>query len=564
MAAEPVEVIVEGVEGDALVNVQKALSLPAGLVREGKVDRLWLEHFERQAAGQVHDAMEPFGYYNARVTTAIETGREGEYRLRVKVVPGEPVRLTGVRMVVQGPGVREKSLQELAAGFPLREGNVLQQQKYEEAKGALLSRAQDLGYLDAAFPVHEIRITKGAATASIDLVLETGEQYRFDEVRLEGAPAYPEKFLRRYLAFRPDEVFSYAKLGETQLNFANSERFKEVIVTPAKEEARELRVPVLVELKPAPRRLLRPGIGYGTDTGGRFTVRYRDLNMFRRGHELDTNLYIAERLQGVATSYTVPSSRAINSSTGVRLNLQREEATTFLSELASAEVNRNRAFGRGELGTVYLRLQQEQFTIASQKSSARLVLPGIRFVENHFDNPVRPSRGHRYALELRGTHQYLGSDTGLVQFIAEGNALVPLPWRLGLFMRAKVGTTLPSDPLRDIPPSLRFFAGGDNSVRGYPYQSLGPRDATGQVVGGKHLLVGSIELRRQLFEKWGVSLFYDAGNAFSDLTGVRLFQGAGAGVHYYTPVGALNLYLARQIGVAEPAFHIHFTVGFEL
>jgi translocation and assembly module TamA len=564
MAAEPVEVVVEGVEGDALANVQKALSLPTGLVHEGKVDRLWLEHFERQAAGKVNAAMEPFGYYNARVTTAIETGREGEHRLRVKVEPGEPVRLSGVRVAVQGPGVREKPLLDLAADFPLREGNVLLQHKYEEAKGALLSRAQDLGYLDAAFPVHEIRIAKSAATARIELVLETGEQYRFDGVRLEGAPAYPEKFLRRYLAFRPDEVFSYAKLGETQLNFTNSERFKEVIVTPEKEEAREFRVPVLVQLKPAPRRLLRPGIGYGTDTGGRFTVRYRDLNMFRRGHELDTNLYIAERLQGVTTSYTVPSSRAINSSTGVRLNLQREEATTFVSELASAEVNRNRAFGRGEMGTVYLRVQQEQFTIASQKSSARLVLPGIRFAGNHYDNPVRPLRGHRYALELRGTHQFLGSDTGLAQFIAEGNTLVPLPWRLALFMRAKGGITLPSDPLSDIPPSLRFFAGGDNSVRGYAYQSLGPRDATGQVVGGKHLITGSIELRRQLFEKWGVSLFYDAGNAFSDFTEIRLFQGAGVGIQYHTPVGALNLYLARQIGVAEPAFRIHFTVGFEL
>jgi translocation and assembly module TamA len=232
--------------------------------------------------------------------------------------------------------------------------------------------------------------------------------------------------------------------------------------------------------------------------------------------------------------------------------------------LIAAEVNRNRAFGRGELGTVYLRVQQEEFTIASQESSARLVMPGIRFGVNRYDNPVRPSRGYRYALELRGTHQFLGSDTGLVQFLAEGNTLVPLPWRLALFMRAKGGITFPSDPLSDIPPSLRFFAGGDNSVRGYPYRSLGPRDAAGLVVGGKHLVDGSIELRRQLFEKWGTSLFYDVGNAFSSFTEIRLFQGAGVGIHYYTPVGALNLYLARQIGVATPAYHIHFTVGFEL
>ena len=126
------------------------------------------------------------------------------------------------------------------------------------------------------------------------------------------------------------------------------------------------------------------------------------------------------------------------------------------------------------------------------------------------------------------------------------------------------GITLLSDPLSDLPPSLRFFAGGDQSVRGYAYQSLGPRDATGQVVGGKHLLVGSVELERALFKDWGVSTFYDAGNAFDSFTEVSLLQGAGVGLHYYTPVGALNLSLARQIGVDDPGFRIHFTVGFEL
>ncbi|WP_054695204.1 BamA/TamA family outer membrane protein [Geotalea toluenoxydans] len=90
---------------------------------------------------------------------------------------------------------------------------------------------------------------------------------------------------------------------------------------------------------------------------------------------------------------------------------------------------------------------------------------------------------------------------------------MPLPWRLSLHTRAKVGLTLLNDPMADLPASLRFFAGGDQSVRGYSYKSLGPRDATGEVVGGRHLLVGSIELERALFKDWGLSVFYDIGNA---------------------------------------------------
>jgi translocation and assembly module TamA len=118
-----------------------------------------------------------------------------------------------------------------------------------------------------------------------------------------------------------------------------------------------------------------------------------------------------------------------------------------------------------------------------------------------------------------------------------------------------------SDPLSDLPPSLRFFAGGDQSVRGYAFQSLGPQDATGQVVGGKQLLFGSLELERGIGEDWGASVFYDTGNAFDSFSDLRMAQGAGVGLHYYTPVGTLNFSVARQINVADPGFRIHFTVG---
>ena len=563
-AAEPVALIMEGIEGDVLKNVREALVFPQGLVTEGKVDRLWLERFRLEADEKVRTAMEPFGYYNARVAALIEEGTSGEVRLLVSVEPGEPVRVTEAELALHGPGAEEAPLQKLAAAFPLAKGGVLLQQKYEEAKGALLSLAQELGYLDADFAVHEIRIAPMKLTARIRLELETGQRYFFAATRIEGVPGYPEAFLRRYLAYQPGEAFSYARLGETQLNFTNSERFREVNITPEKAKARELAIPVLVELKPAPSKSLRQGIGYGTDTGARFNVRYRDLNVRDRGHEFYSNLFVAERLQGLAAGYILPDPVDIRSSTVLQFNLQREDVATYTSRLIALELDRNRSFGKRELGTAYIRLQQEWYTVGAQDSAARLVLPGLRYSGNFYDNPSRPYRGYRYAFDLRGTHQLLGSDTEVLQLISEASHLLPLPWRLSLHTRAKAGITIFSDALSDLPPSLRFFAGGDQSVRGYAYQSLGPRDATGQVVGGKQLVVASVELERAIFKDWGGSIFYDAGNAFDSFTGVSLSQGAGVGLHYYTPVGALNLSLARQLGVDDPGFRIHFTVGFEL
>ena len=562
-AAESVAVSVEGIEGDALKNVQAALVLPSGLVRDGKVDRLWLERFSSQADETARTALEPFGYYNAKITVTVLPVASGELRLRVRVEPGEPVRVTEAAVSLHGPGAEEKPLKALVSAFPLAPGDVLMQQKYEEAKGMILSRAQELGYLDADFSVHEIRIAKPAVAARIRLELQTGRRYYFNGTTIEGAPGYPDAFLRRYLAYKPGEPFSYAGLGETQLNFTSSERFREVNLTPEKAKATDFRIPVLVHLKPGPSRSLRQGVGYGTDTGARLSLRYRDLNVLSRGHEFDSNLFISERLQGWATRYLWPDAVDIRSSTALQLNLQREEASAYTSNLIALELARNRSLSKRQLGTAYVRLQRESFTVGAQDSGNRLVLPGVRYIGNFYDNPARPVRGFRLAFDLRGTHQAIGSDTALLQLIPEGSYLLPLPWRLSLLTRAKAGLTLLSDPLSDLPASLRFFAGGDQSVRGYAYQSLGPLDATGQVAGGKHLLAGSIELERALFEDWGVSVFYDAGNAFDSFTGVRLNQGAGVGLHYYTPVGALNLSLARQIDVEDPGFRIHFTVGFE-
>lgn len=562
-AAGPLKMVVEGVDGDARKNVLEALTLPPGLVQDGKADRLWLERFTRRAERKAALALEPFGYYNAEVAVQVDPPEEDGRRLLVKIKPGPPAVVFEVSVTVTGSGASEATLAALAADFPLRKGSVLVHPLYEKAKQALKSRAEELGYLDAAYGVHEIRLDEAGLSAVITLVLETGEKYFFSRVDIEGAPDYPDDFLRRYLTFRPGEAFSYTQMAASQLQLNNSERFRQVTVRADKEQTREGKVPVRVLLTPAPRITLRPGIGYGTDTGARFALRYRDLNMLHRGHELDSHLYISQRLQGLATSYIVPDGRDIRTFTSAQINLQQEEITTYDSRIIAMELARTHSFTAQRQGSVYIKLQHEEFTIGRQEATSRYVLPGVRFSDNRYDNLIRPERGFRYALDLRGTHQALGSTTRLLQLIGEASHILSLPWRLSLLTSAKAGFTVFTDEFSDLPPSLRFFAGGDQSVRGYAYQSLGPRDAQGNVEGGKHLFSGCVELQRDILEDWAVSVFYNAGNAFDTFSQLTLFQAAGAGLHYHTPVGVLNLYVARQIRVEDPEFRFHLTVGFE-
>ena len=269
LAAQTVEVVVEGIEGEVLKNVQAELGLPPDLVQEGRVDLQWLKVFERQTPEKVHRALEPFGYYSPRITVSLETPEEGLFRLRVHVEPGEPVRVSSIKLEVRGPGSQEQKLQNRVKGFPLQEGDILRQDKYEEAKGALKSEALDLGYLDADFPVHEIRVSQAERKAEIELVIETGPQYSFGEVTFTGASTYPESFLRRYLALHSGEVFSYKKIAQTQLRLISSDRFREVSIEAKKEESRDLRVPIRIALTPSPPKRFRFGVGYETDLGPR-------------------------------------------------------------------------------------------------------------------------------------------------------------------------------------------------------------------------------------------------------------------------------------------------------
>lgn len=563
-AAPPVRVSVSGIEkGEMLDNVYAALKIPEGMVVKGEVNVPWLERFRRQAPEKVQKALEPFGYYSSHITAALENPGPGTYVLNISVERGPAVHVARVLISIHGPGEKERRLTASISSFPLRKGNILRQDIYEEAKGSLKAQAVELGYLDADFPIHIIRLSIAKSEASIELGFETGPQYRFGDITFEGGENYPEKFLRRYLAISKGAVFSYAKISATQLNFINSDRFQNVVISTHKEEARDLMVPVLIHLEPALPKRLRIGAGYGTDTGPRLTLHYTDLNVFHRGHEFDSEVDISQRLLGLAAGYTIPG-RKLDTSTGVQFKLLREDVTTYRTNLISLELDKVRSFGRGMVGTAFLRFQREYSNIGTEKVNARLIMPGFRFVQQKYDNLVRPKKGFRYGMEIIGTDHFLGSNTGFLQLVGEGHLLIPLPWRLSVLSRLNGGVTLERGGFNNLPATLRFFAGGDRSVRGYSYQSLGPKDSAGNVVGGKDLLAGSVELERAILQNWGIAGFYDAGNAFNSLADLTFFQGAGIGIRYYTPVGAIRLDFARQVGVPNPGFRIHFNFGAEL
>ena len=555
------ELNIEGVDGELDDILKTALVLPTALREAGQSERRLIRAYQRRLPQLVRETLQPYGYFQPQSSSQLEARDSGEPRLRLVVEPGPAIKIAVLELNLSGPGADLEPLQQKLAAFPLRTGDVLRQDLYEQGKAALQQQASDLGFLDAAFSEHQLRVHVAEQRATIKLNFVTGPRYRFGETLFYGAENYPHRFLRRFLSYRSEAPFSYRQLGKTRVNLVNADLFRSVSVRALKEQRSQGQVPVRIDLDPAPRHRLRPGIGYGTDTGARLSLQYHNLNLWQSGHELEGQLLVAERQQSLVSSYIMPAGKRLDSRTLLRFGLDREETDSYTSRQIFSEAEYQRNFGSGLSGSLFVRLSQEISEVGTEKTHSQLLLPGARLTWKDLDDPFQPQQGTRLQLQLQGAEKSLFSDTSLLQLSARATHLQPLPWRSSLLLRLQGGTTWQDDPLNELPASLRYFTGGDRSVRGYQYQSLGPRNDQGEVIGGKHLLVAGIEYEKRITAKWGGAIFYDAGNAFDDLGEYELEQGAGIGVRYYTKIGAIRLDLARQLGNGEGGYRLHLNVG---
>jgi len=548
------QIVITGVNGKLRDNLLAILSPPSSSLDNERRTPRQLQQLANQVPNKVRLALEPFGYYSPGVTTRID-----KERLYLVIDTGPPVRVA--RLTITTTADSNPLIQKVLDPFPLAEGDILHHQDYEDGKENLLTRARDLGFLDARLITHTVRVDIARQSAEIDLTLDSGPLYRSGELQFTGAESYPVSFLQRYLTLRPGAPLTYAELGASQQQLRDSGHFSRVILTPRFEEASvDHEVPITIELTPEARRQLRPGIGYGTDTGGRVSLRYSDLNSFERGHQFLADGLLAERKRSLTTQYLLPGAH-IKTTTALRAGFEGEYLDSYETRYVYMEGEQLWGLGSRSTASVYARFQREDSDIGDDSITSRYLLAGLRYRQGTVDSLTRPRWGYSLAGELRGTEDTLLSDVSLMQVLMGARVLVPLGGPVFLHMRANAATTLQEDEFDEVPASLRFFTGGDRTVRGYAYQSLGPLDAEGDVTGGKHLLDGSLELEWRFFDNWGSALFYDTGNAFNNFSDMELAEAAGGGIRYYTIVGPVWFDLARTVNVPDPAYRVHFGIG---
>lgn len=551
------EIRVAGVEGELKRNVESylALSRQACDADPWRVRRAYGE-----VESEVREALEPYGHYAPVVTSELAFD-DSCWVASVDVDPGPPVTWRDLEIEVTGPAGDDAAFIQVVENAPLSVGAPLRHAQWESFKNALQAKAFERGYVEAEFVAQQVDVWPEEMAADGELRFASGPRYEVGTIEYEQRILRPE-LLDAYLNLTPGVPFDSSEISRAYRDLSDSGYFRRVEVTPAFDRAANGRIPISVVLEPAERIEYTVGAGFATDTGPRLRGGYRNRRVNREGHRLNLDLTVSRVISGLTADYRQPIGDPRSDWMSYTAAIDVEDTDTFESEAGRVGVRRTRRMGTRWLRTLSLDFSYDRFTVADVRDRSRLLLPAVAFEYKRADADLYPNRGVRLNVELRAAHDALLSDTSLVQMVARGRWIHATSENGRLLGRATVGVTA-KDDFSELPPSLRFFAGGDESIRGYDYNTLGPSDDDGEVIGGSGLLIASLEYEHRIRGNFFGAVFVDAGNAY-DGDDFDPAYGTGLGVKWRSPVGPVRLYLAHPLNQVDRDVRVHISLGVDL
>jgi translocation and assembly module TamA len=554
-----IDIDVSGVDKILENNIRLFLSLEQQkkhpLMSEGRLRRL-----HKKAPKEITRALQPYGYYRPAIKTELVQTSDNNWRASYSVDQGPPLLIGEFDFAISKEMAEDPAFRQLSDKLPLHKGEIFNHLEYETTKIDLARLAAERGYVDARFTEHTVTIDLEDYEARITLHYEGGRRYRFGTVQLEQDLLEPQ-LLQRYIPFEQGSPYRYDALIDLQQALNDSNYFQTVEVSPGQPQTDIAEIPVTVALTPRKPHRYSLGFGYGTDTGARTSFNWEVPRVNRYGHRINSEAKFSEIGYSLSASYRVP---VLNPRTDQMIyNIAQVNEKTDVSDSTvrtiGANLNRNRGPWRESLSLTY---QEEKFVVGGDRGVSTLLMPGVHWSRSWGNSSIFTFDGLRFDIGLRGAREDLISDVSFLQLQGGIKAINRLGQRNRLITRGRIGTTWTQD-FHQLPSSVRFFAGGAQSVRGFAYQSLGPRDEGGEVIGGNHLMVGSIEFEHSLNDKWGAAAFYDVGNAMDSFAD-KLERGAGMGIRWRSPVGPVRIDLATAISRDDHPWRLHISIGPDL
>ncbi|HUN27783.1 MAG TPA: BamA/TamA family outer membrane protein [Steroidobacteraceae bacterium] len=573
-ALADIQIDVRGVNDPLRTNVEAFLSLSRYKTRE--VDDPMMARLTSRIDREVTEALEPFGYYDPTVKSSVSRRPKGGWRVLIEIDPGRPVMVASVTVAVTGPGRDDPHFVRLLDHPTIRAGERLEHSAYEEMKTELQRAAATYGYLDARFTRSELLVDPRRLRASVMLKLATGVRYRFGPTSFEQRVIRPA-LARRYLRYREGDAYDESQLLRTQFALEDSQYFSTVVVEPGEPDRTRHVVPVLITARPNRLDRYSFSAGYGTDTGPRGTLQWDRTRLGQGGERFGVQLEASKYLQVLQALYSIP----IGDPAVDRLALGATADYGIPGDLIDKDFAVGPSLTRvvGDWQYVFSVSPTHSITYDSITTRTQdLIVPAVTVgsVPNGYLGQALFAQG--FVAQLRAGTGITGGSDRFLQLHVQAQHAFDFSDGWHLLLRGEAGATAVGS-LTDLPGSMRFFAGGEGSVRGFTYDDLSPVEeklvaVSGSSelapeylkVGGRDVLTGSVETVRDISRAFGVALFSDFGNAFDTLgqSGspyTRFIEySAGIGFRWRLPVVTLGVDVAQPVSRpgGGPRFDIYF------
>jgi translocation and assembly module TamA len=610
-ARADVTIKIRGVAGPLRSNVLAYLSF-SRYQRSKDLTPDTVDRLQSRIGREVQSALRPFGYFQPKVRSQVTAAGPGNWQVAVTIEPGQPVILQKVDVRVVGPGADSPLFTRITSRLPLHVGDKLNQAQYESVKSDLLRTAATYGYLDATLTRHELRVDPAARTASIALELTTGVRYRFGSTTV-SQNAVSEKLVRRYLRYREDEPFDLTEILRTQFALDDAEYFSNLEVLPGTPDRETHTVPVSIRAQPSRPNVYSFAAGYATDTGARGIISWQDRRINAYGHKMSVDLEAAQVTKySLQSRYIIPIGDPAVENLTLAGTVEQRQLADVDARTESIGPSLTRVTGRWQTvwfvngvhatGTVQTAasgaLNSSNICVAGASGpgaacstsvtigipTADMLVPGVDLASVPKGYLGEPMFEHGFFAEVRGSQGAFGSNADFIQIHVQLERVISLAPKWHLLLRDELGATFASH-FEQMAPVMRFFAGGEGSVRGFAYNDLSPTQQyclpSNSVcdlakAGGKDLITGTVEFDRDLPRNFGVAAFFDYGNAFNHL-GAQcapvanaspprqqcrglLQYGAGLGFRVRLPVLTLGIDIGQPLSQSGgPRLYINFS-----
>jgi translocation and assembly module TamA len=555
-AADAVTVNITGLDEPLEKNVRAMLTM-ARQTADARKEAIDLA--AARAPDEIRSALQPFGYYRPKISATLNR-HKNNCVAAYRIDPGPPILLSRVEVKLDGEATQEPDMRVLVDKFPLQPGAVLDHVLYEKGRNALQEQAAEMGFFDARFTAREVRVDLQSYQARITLRMESGRRYRFGDLSFTTTPLEPE-LLERFARFKPGEPYRASAVLAMQKSLLNSGYFAQADIVPRPDQAKDGRMPVAVDLVMVPRNRIDLGGGYGTDTGPRLSLVYRNRYLNSYGHTFQASAKLSLIWNQIAAIYAIPLADPERDQLAFTTKLGIEDTVAGRAKVIRGGIRHGTT--RWDLREVLsIDFLRETFNIGYGYQTTDLLIPSVNYTWLSSDDAIYPRQGIRIDGNLAGSLEGAGSQVSFARLRLYSKGVYSLNDDNRLIARGQFGSMVTNDFDR-MPITERFYAGGAPTVRGYRLFEISPTNALGTRTGGRHLAVASLEYDRSLFGDWGMAVFSDLGYVGNDFNSpVR--TGVGLGARWRSPVGPVRLDVGVPLSQALDPVQVYLILGPDL